>query len=96
MTSPAPERKIRNAVDEAVYFALGGVRDVSKRLDVATQSVYEHLGRGLIRNREVALEYERLTREAGHMVPAAELMALVPWNGEERMGEPGGAKRPNP
>lgn len=90
----SPEKEIRNAVEEAVYVALGGVREVAKRLDCATQSVYEHLGRGLIRNREVALEYERLTQEAGHAVPAAELMDLVPWQGPQRMGTPPkGSKR---
>lgn len=93
MTFLSPDREIRNAVEEAVYWSLGGVREVAKLLDCATQSVYEHLGRGLIRNREVALEYERLTREAGRPVPATELMDLVPWQGPARMGGPGRGKR---
>lgn len=93
MTFPSPERKIRNAVEEAVYWSLGGVREVAAKLGVATQSVYEHLGRGLIRNREVALRFEELTREAGRPVPAAELMDLVEWAGPARMGDPKGKRK---
>lgn len=89
------DRVIRNAIEEAIYVALGGVRAAAAILEVSTQALYQLLGAELVRNRETAVKIHQATLDAGHEVPAAELMNLAPWRGAERHPS-GGAPAPRP
>jgi DNA-binding transcriptional regulator YdaS (Cro superfamily) len=75
------DRKIQNAIEEAVYGVLGGIRPAAERLQVSTQALYQLLTAGVVKNREAALRIAAATRAVGCEVPAAELMDLIPWTG---------------
>lgn len=72
---------LTNAVEEVVYSIFDGPSDAAAKLGVTRQALYVWLGRRLIWNRETALAVEAATAQAKYAVPAAELMALVPWEG---------------
>lgn len=92
MTNPPARKPITNAIEHAVYGVFGGVRRAAAALDVSTQALYQHLGRGYIADRETALRIERKTIETGQRVPAAELMQLEPWSGDP---DPPKGRRPD-
>jgi hypothetical protein len=75
------DRKIQNAIDEAIFGVLGGIRPAADRLQVSTQALYLLLNAGVVKNRAAALRITAATRAVGCEIPAAELMDLVPWTG---------------
>ncbi len=77
-------KRIRNAIEEAVYVVLGGPTKASNALGCSNSAVHSLLSSGMVQVRDAALRIEEATRSAGCMVPATELMALVPWRGPER------------
>ena len=80
MTFTSPDgRAIANALEEAIYVALGGPLLASRQLEVTAQAVYKLLLVGYVSSRALALRLEGLTG-----IPGAELMQLAPWRPGDR------------
>lgn len=77
-------REIRNAIEEAVYLVLNGPTLAAIEMRCAAGNFYFLMKRGIVERRATALALEEATEKAGCKVPAAELMALVPWQGPSR------------
>ena len=77
-------REIRTAIEEAVYVVLGGPTKASLAFQCSNAAVHALVSNGFTHKRSTALDIEEVTAQHGCRVPAAELMALVPWQGPER------------
>jgi hypothetical protein len=86
------QRDIRSAVEEAVYVVLGGPTSAAHALKVSNATIHEVIARGYIKRRDTAIEWEEATAKAGSCIPAAELLAVLPWLPESRRR--GGHVRP--
>ena len=76
---PPLQREIRSAVDEAIYDVLGGPSAAADALASSRGAVGNLVANQPIKDRATALKIEEATAKAKRRVPAAELMALVPW-----------------
>jgi hypothetical protein len=84
-------RRIENVVQEVIFQVLGGREAAAERLGVTRQAIHYLLASPYIRDRKLALRLAEMTG-----IPAAELMALTPWQPETRGNGPkGGRKGPN-
>jgi hypothetical protein len=80
MTLTSPDgRAITNALEEAIWLALGGPLPACQQLEVTVQAVYKLLAGGYVSSRALALRLEGVTG-----IPAVELMQLAPWRPGDR------------
>lgn len=84
MLTTTDGRTVRSAIEEAVYVVFGGPTKASLALQCSNSNVQALVSQGFVRRRDTALAIEELTMARGCKVPAAELMALVPWQGPSR------------
>lgn len=84
MLTTTDGRAVRSAIEEAVYVVFGGPTKASLALQCSNSNVQALVSQGFVRRRDTALAIEELTAGRGCKVPAAELMALVPWQGPSR------------
>lgn len=77
-------RIVRNALEEAIYIVLKGPTKASHALDCSSTNVQDLVKKEFIRSRDTAVAIDEATVRAGRRVPAAEIMALVPWEGPTR------------
>lgn len=86
-------RRIRNAIEEAVYGVLNGPTWAAIKMEINPATIFTMLKVGHAKTRENARKLARLTAEAGTPIPAAELLALEDWQGPLRH-PPGGRSSP--
>lgn len=74
-------RRVSRAVEEAIYDVLGGPAEAGRILKCTRQYAQQVASGGPVRDRIMALRIQEATRERDRIVPASELMEIVPWLG---------------